>query len=74
MVAIQWNGTTKLVSMMEWFHNCIIVMLGWGEGGLGNLAMVGFGDSMVAGNGYNSCYKEWHFGGTYHPSGQIQKN
>jgi hypothetical protein len=60
--------------MMERFHSCIIVVLRWGEGGLGNLTMVGFGDSVVVGNGYNSCYKKWHFSGTYHLGGQIEKN
>jgi hypothetical protein len=74
VVAIQWNGTTELVSVMEWFHNCITMVLGWDEGGLKNLAMVGSGDFMVAGNGYNSCCREWHFGGTYHLDGQIKKS
>lgn len=31
--------------------------------------MVGFGDFVVVGNGYNSCYKEWCSGGTNHLSG-----
>jgi len=34
VVAIQWNGSTKLVSMMEWFHSSTTMVLGWGEGGL----------------------------------------
>jgi len=40
VVAIQWNGSTKLVSMMEWFHSSTTMVLGWGEGGLKNLVMV----------------------------------
>jgi hypothetical protein len=74
MVAIQWSGTTELVFVMERFHSYIIMVLGWGEGGLRNLAMIGFGDSMVVKNGYNSCYKEWHFGGTNQFGDQIEKN
>jgi hypothetical protein len=50
------------------------MVLQWGEGGLRNLTMVGFGDSMVARNGYNSCYKEWHFGGIDHLGGQTEKS
>jgi hypothetical protein len=58
-----------LVFVMEWFYNCITMVFGWGEDGLKNLMMVGFGDFAVVRNGYNSCYKEWCFGATDHFGG-----
>jgi hypothetical protein len=74
MLAIRLSCIVELVSMMERFHSCITMALGWGEGELKNFVMVGFGDFVVVGNGYNSCYKEWHFGGMDHLGGQIEKN
>jgi hypothetical protein len=58
MVAIQWSYVIRLVYVMERFYSCITMVLGWGEGGLNYLVMFGFGDFVVVGNGYNSCYKE----------------
>jgi hypothetical protein len=68
MVAIQWSCIIELVSVIEWFYSCIIMVLGWGEGGLRSLVMVGFG-FVVVGNYYNSCYKEWCSGGIDHLRG-----
>jgi len=74
MVAIQWSYVIGLVSVMDQFYSYIAMVLGWGEGILNYLVMVGFGDFVVVGNGYNSCYKEWCSSGTDHHSGWTYKN
>jgi len=63
MVVIQWSNFAKLIFVMEQFHNHILVVLGgrWRDGRLKSLVMVGSWNSMVVGNGWNSCYKEWYF-------------
>jgi hypothetical protein len=66
MVAIQWSFVIGLVSMMDQFYSYIAMVLGWSEGRLNYLVMVG--------NGYNSCYKEWCFSGMDHHSGWTYKN
>ncbi len=56
MFTIQWSGVAKLVLVMEQFPNYIVVVFD-GECGSWNLAMVGFGDSMVWENGGIWFYK-----------------